>query len=178
MKQILQNNLQQDWACSLIKCHTAAFTLNFNPPFIKAWAVSTSTGNFYPIATKWKSRPSPNGTQGDTDHLWFGLPEPLGFLEQTTLCHVSIHPFWATWELVLWQEHLWFWFVRGQHKGRDSAGRKASRQEAPRIHIALAPPPNASYNIQRWLDTLHWNITIILTTEHTEVIATLQTELR
>lgn len=57
-----------------------------------------------------------------------------------------------------------------------SAGRKASRQEAPHIHTVLAPHPNASHNIQQPLDTLHWNITIILITEHAEVTAMLQNE--
>lgn len=68
--------------------------------------------------------------------------------------------------------------------GTETAGtgtgarRKAFRQEAPRIHTVLAPYPNTLYNIQQCLDTLHCNITIILITEHTEVIAMLQNESR
>lgn len=159
MTQIFQNNFRQDWVCTLIKHHAVLFTLNFNSTSDRDLGCSHMQRQFLPHYDQMRVEPFTEQYTG-THVIW--VPEQLGLVEQT------IHPpflgqagnfFVAETSIILAcaGDH----WDTGPNKAEIAgmgAGGKASRLEALCSHIVLTLHPNASYGVQQWLDTLHWNI--------------------
>lgn len=136
MKQILQNNFWQDWACTFIKCHTVLFTLNLNPTSYKDLGCFYIQRQFLSHCYQVKVETFTKRHAGT--HRWFVIwsTRTTGICGTDNAVH-HIPPCWATWEFGLWQKCLWFGFVQGQY-----IGTQAPAEQKPRGQALEGKPPD------------------------------------
>lgn len=169
MKEILQNNFQQDWACTLTKCHAVPFILNLNPTSYKDLGCFHTQRQFLSHCdwvkiesfTKCQCRETQMICDliYQTTGMWKRqlcivplsfLPQPHGvcFVARTFLVFVCMGT--VCWDSALGQRLYWIRNCAISDRPWKESGRKASREEVLRAHMVLAPRPNTLYNILKY----------------------------
>lgn len=148
--------------CTLIKHHTVLFTLNFNSTSDRDLRCLHTLRQFLSHYDQVRVEPF---TKQYTRTCVIWVPVPLGLVEQTIHSSFPGHAgicFVAEASIILACAGAEHWDT-GLNKAEITemgAGRKTSKLQALCSHIVLTLHPNASYSVQQWLDTLHWNIII------------------